>query len=355
MQYKQLGNTNTLIPAIGMGTMGIGGYFSRDDTNDNQAIKVLKQGIELGMSFIDTAEAYGKGHSEELVGIATKGQRDKVVIATKVSPEHLHYDNVIASAENSLKRLRTDYIDLYQIHWPNPTIPVSETLEAMIKLQADGKIRAIGVSNFSVPELEEALLSVGNIASVQVEYNLFDRTAEQDLIPFCTQNKITVLAYTPLCSGKITYDKSKQDDLLRIAHKYNTNVSQLALKWLTENNNIVAIPMSRNASHLLSNSASTDLELNTADYDFITTTFLTEILEIPTGRIKVDTKGLDGFVPSANDLAKLIAKGVPIKPIRVVKIDDPVFEYELFEGKLRYWAWQIAYNGNVAVRALIRE
>lgn len=355
MQYKPLGNTNILIPAIGMGTMGIGGYFSRDDSNDNHAINLLMRGIELGMTLIDTAEAYGKGHSEELVGIVTQGLRDKVVIATKVSPEHLRYEDVIASAENSLKRLRTDYIDLYQIHWPNPTIPISETLEAMAKLLSDGKIRAIGVSNFSLPELKEALLYVDNIASVQVEYNLFDRTAEHDLIPFCTQNKITFLAYTPLCSGMVTYDKSKHDNLFGIAKKYNKNISQLALKWLTTNNNIVAIPMSRKAAHLLSNSVSTDFELDAADYDFIMKNFISKTLEIPTNRIKVDTKGIDGFVPSANDLAKLIVKGVPIKPIRVIKTDDPGFEYELVEGKLRYWAWVLAHKNPLPIHSLLRQ
>lgn len=355
MQYKQLGSTHKLIPAIGMGTMGIGGYFSRNETNDSQAINLIKQGIELGMTFIDTAEAYGEGHSEELVGIATKGQRDKVVIASKVSPENLNYENVIVSAENSLKRLGTDYIDLYQIHWPNPAVPITETLEAMVKLRSDGKIRAIGVSNFSLPELREALLYVDNIASVQSEYNLFDRTAEQDLIPFCAQKKISFIAYTPLCSGNVTYVKSKMNIVAKIAQKYNVSTSQLALKWLTTNNNIVAIPMSFSPAHTYSNSTSTDFELLVDDYKYIMSNVTTDTLEVPVDKIKVNKNGLDSFVPNADVLAKMFKKGVPIKPIRVVKSDDPGFEYELVEGKLRYWAWVSAHSGNRPIQTLIRD
>ena len=155
MRYVKLGKTMTEIPVIGQGCMGIGGYLSRDTTHDAWSLHALKIGIDLGMTFLDTAEGYGSGHSEELVGQAVQGIRDKICIATKVSPENLSYNDVISAAEGSLRRLRTDYIDLYQIHWPNPTIPVSETIRALERLLHDGKIRNIGLCNFSLREIKE--------------------------------------------------------------------------------------------------------------------------------------------------------------------------------------------------------
>ncbi len=201
MRYKQLGNTSATIPAIGMGTMGVGGYFGRDDSRDDHFVSVLEQGIDAGLILIDTAEAYGKGHSEELVGRAIKGKRQDLIVASKVSPDHLRHDEIIKAAEESLGRLQTDYIDLYQVHWPNPSIPIAETMEAMARLVQSGKIRYVGVSNYSLPELKEALTCIREIAAVQVEYNLFDRTIEEDILPFCKTHSISVLAYDPVMLG----------------------------------------------------------------------------------------------------------------------------------------------------------
>jgi len=193
MRYKILGNTNENVPAVGQGCMGIGGYLSRDDSRAESHVTALKTGIELGMNFIDTAEDYGAGHSEELVGRAIKGIRDKVFIATKVSPQNLHSSDLLQSAEGSLRRLGTDYIDLYQIHWPNSQILIEETMSAMTRLLEEGKIRYIGVSNFSLSELKEAqrALPRQKIISTQVEHSLMDRTIEVDTLPYCERNGIT--------------------------------------------------------------------------------------------------------------------------------------------------------------------
>ena len=223
MRYKELGKDHIKIPVIGQGCMGIGGYFSKDLREDDRQVRALRFGIELGMTLIDTAEVYGNGHSEELVGKAIQGMRDKVFVATKFSPEHNSYDDVLSSAEGSLRRLKTDYIDLYQIHWPNPNIPIDETMKAMDKLLRDGKIRYVGVSNFSIRELKEAeaAFSGSAIASVQTEYNLFDRSIEDDILPYCQKKNIITIAYSPLDQGKICSGSEKTKVFEKIAEKYS--------------------------------------------------------------------------------------------------------------------------------------
>ena len=138
MKFKELGNTGQLVSSIGQGCMGIGGEFERNANLDKEFLWSLEYGIELGMTFIDTAEVYANGHSETLIGKAAKDKRDKLFIATKFSPENNSYDDVLSSAENSLKRLNSSYIDLYQVHWPNPSIPIAETMMALDKLVKDG-------------------------------------------------------------------------------------------------------------------------------------------------------------------------------------------------------------------------
>jgi Aldo/keto reductases, related to diketogulonate reductase len=243
IEYKKLGKTNIMIPSIGLGTWGLGGYSTRNTLNDDKEIRLIRYAIEKGITFIDTAEMYGAGHSEELVGKAIANIRDKVFIATKVSPEHLRYNDVIKSCDNSLKRLNTDYIDLYQIHWPNPRIPLKETIRALEKLIDDGKIRFIGVSNFSVELLKEAmhLTSKYDIVSNQVEYSLLNRDIEKDLLSFAKENNVTIIAYSPLARGEI-FRGDYVEKLSKLCMKYNKTIAQIALNWLIIKENVVAIP-----------------------------------------------------------------------------------------------------------------
>jgi diketogulonate reductase-like aldo/keto reductase len=241
--YKNLGKTNEKIPAIGLGTYGIGGYMHSDYSKDKEAIELIRYAIEIGLNFIDTAEMYGSGHTEELIGEAIMGLREKVFIATKVSPSHFSYEEVIKACERSLKRLKTTYIDLYQLHWPNPSISIKETMKAMEYLVDKGKIRYIGISNFSVEETKEAMeaLSKYEIVSNQVEYSILERSVEKDLIPYCEREKISIIAYSPLARGAI-FRGNAAEVLSRIAKKHNSTISQIALAWLIRNPIVVAIP-----------------------------------------------------------------------------------------------------------------
>ncbi len=168
IKQRPLANTKVMVPILGQGTMGIGGYFQEDKSKDEEMVRLIEMGIDLGLSFIDTAEVYGAGHSEELVGKAINGRREQVFIATKFSPEHSSYSDVIKAVEGSLRRLNVDQIDLLQTHWRNYKIPLCETARAMNALFQTGKIRFLGVSNFSVNEVREFQACLNDVHWYQI-------------------------------------------------------------------------------------------------------------------------------------------------------------------------------------------
>jgi diketogulonate reductase-like aldo/keto reductase len=238
--------------------------LSRDTGEWAREISSLQRGIELGMNLIDTAEIYSSGRSEELVGEAVKDCRDDVFIATKVAPPNLHHDAVIRACKNSIRRLGVSYIDLYQIHWPDLAAPIKETMSAMEKLVQDGLVRYIGVSNFSVSETgaARAALAKNEIASNQVEYALTNRSVENDILPYCVREKITLMAYSPLAHGHIT--RSIPADILQ---KYDVTPAQAMLNWVTRNEQVTAIPKAGNIKHQEENASSVAVRFSAADYE----------------------------------------------------------------------------------------
>lgn len=264
MEYRRLGKTGEKVSTIGMGTWKFGSYHSREE-RDSQ-VAALRRGVELGLNLIDTAEIYASGRSEEVVGEAVKEIRDEVFIATKVAPGHLHYDDVIAACKASLQRLGVSHADLYQVHWPDPRVPIKETMAAMEKLVDDGLIRYIGVSNFSVGETEDAsaALSKHEIASNQVEYSLENRWPESELLPYCARETVTLIAYSPLARGHIV--DSIPHAVLR---KYRITPAQAMLNWVTRDERVVAIPKASRIDHLEENAASVSVRFEASDYDRI--------------------------------------------------------------------------------------
>ena len=191
MNYKRLRSSRVMVPEIGLGTWRYTG-----------APEPLRRGVELGANLIDPAEIY---RTEAAVGEAIAGIRDKVIVATKVLGSNLRYDEVLKAADRSLRLLGVDKIDLYQIHWPNPRVPVEETMRAIDWLVSHGLVEHVGVSNFSVDEMQAAQAATPNvpIVSNQILYNLRRRSAERDVIPYCRRNDITVIAYSPLHEGAL--------------------------------------------------------------------------------------------------------------------------------------------------------
>jgi diketogulonate reductase-like aldo/keto reductase len=278
MEFKELGKSDQKIPVLGLGTWGIGGFSTRYLTGrDEEGVRALRLGLELEMRFIDTAEMYAGGHSEEVVAEAVKSQRNEVFIATKVSREHLHYDDVVKSCESSLRRLETDYIDLYQVHWPNPSIPIAETMKAMEHLAAEGKTRHIGVSNFSVRQTREAqeALSKSSLASNQVEYSLLDRSIETRLLPYAEKEHITIIAYSPIARGEIPQGRRGQrwQTLDEIASKYGKTRAQVALNWLIAKKPVVAIPKAASLNHVRENAGAAGWQMSKQDHDKLSEAF----------------------------------------------------------------------------------
>lgn len=261
MKTKKLPN-GFEIPVLGIGTCLMGGedYGPSDYSNDEKYVKSIQDAIKLGYTHIDTAEIYGGGHTEELVGKAIKDfDRKKLFITTKVSKEHLKYEDVINSAKNSLRRLGTDYIDLYLLHRPNPSIPIKETMKAMNHLIANKIIRYIGVSMFSIEQLQEAQkYSKYPIVTNQLKFSIYKKS-DIKTANYCRENNIIVTAYKIFGRGMI---KSNKISLISdLSKKYNKTEAQILLKWVISKKNMIAIFKSTSNAHLKENKDIFDFKL----------------------------------------------------------------------------------------------
>ena len=266
MKLRKFGKTDIEVTPIGLGTWVIGGWMW-GGADENDAVEAVSVSIEKGINLIDTAPIYGFGKSEELVGKAIrKFDREKIVIATKCGLEwdenerirrNTSKQRVIKEFDDSLKRIGTDYIDIYQVHWPDRNVPMKETMDVFMELLDSGKIRAIGVSNFTVQQMKEAM-DAAPLHSLQPPFNLFEQEAGEELLPFCKENNIAGLTYGGLCRGLLTgkFDKSSVfqkgdlrkfdpkfkgkkfqiylkavDELRKFAESKNSTVGQLAVEW----------------------------------------------------------------------------------------------------------------------------
>jgi methylglyoxal reductase len=304
VRYINLGATNISVSVVGFGAWAIGGRWW-GGTDVSESIKAIEASIEKGVNLIDTAPAYGKGLSEEIVGKAIKGKRDRVVLATKCGMvwhtdqgdfwykyddettllRNLTRQSITYELEQSLKRLGTDYIDLYQTHIQDPDTPISDTMETLLQLKKEGKIRAIGASNAATAELAEYKRN-GDLDSDQEKYSILDTEVEKQITPWCMENNVTFLAYSPLSqgllTGKVLPGRKFKDDDIRIGsqrfsdknlEKINTilteklkpiadikklTLSQLAISWVISHANIVALCGARNAVQAVENAAAGD-------------------------------------------------------------------------------------------------
>jgi myo-inositol catabolism protein IolS len=295
MQFRVLGKTELKISSVIMGTWQAGKEMWTG-IDDKQTTAAIRSAFDAGITTFDTAEAYGKGHSERVLGQALAEVREQVVLATKVFANHLKFDQVMEACHRSLKNLQTDWIDLYQIHWPagafgSRLVPVEETMAAMNKLKEQGKIRAIGVSNFSRVQLEEAA-QYGQIDSLQPPYSLFWRLVEKDAMPYCVENHISILAYSSMAQGLLTgkfgpdheFDKGDHraknrlfqtdnykrvqqalDSLRPISEALGVSLSQLALAWVISHPGTCAIAGARSSVQAAANARAGDLVLSQAD------------------------------------------------------------------------------------------
>jgi methylglyoxal reductase len=311
VRYVKLGSSAIEVSVLGFGAWAIGGIWW-GGTDERESIDAIQASLDSGINFIDTAPAYGKGLSENLIGKAIKGRRDKIVIATKCGirwdlqkgmhffdyptgePVHryLGKESIQHEIEESLKRLGTDYIDLYQTHWQDSSTPIEETMGKLMELKEQGKIRAIGVSNVSIEQLRE-YSRFGILDTVQEKYSLIDLGVEEELLPWCKENNATMLAYSPqskgLLTGKLSPERVFNGDDIRIgdlrfepdnirrtnellekfikpvAEKHKATIGHITVAWLVQNSSVVALVGSRSRNQALENASAGDIILNDTD------------------------------------------------------------------------------------------
>lgn len=246
------------VPILGQGTWNMGEIWA----NREEEIRALRAGIDLGMTVIDTAELYGDGRSESLVGEAIEGCRDKVFLISKVKPSHATRKGTMKACENSLKRLGTDYLDLYLLHWKG-RVPFEETMETMLELQKEGKIRQWGVSNMDTTDMEQIydLIQGNTCAANEVLYNLTRRGIEYDLLPWCFSHHLPIIAYSPIEQGRLL----EHPLLKELARKHEVTPAQVALAWVMRKPGVIAIPKASTVKHVEENFKALTLHLMEED------------------------------------------------------------------------------------------
>lgn len=273
MRLKDFAKTGTKVSEIGMGTyydpLWIAASFLGWKRGAGAKVDAIKVGLDSGMTLIDTAEIYG---SEALVEEAIrKRRREEIFLATKVWSNHLHRDDLVKSFNKSLRRLGVSYVDLYQVHWPNTSAPIRETMDAMEQLVRDGKLMHVGVSNFNLQQLLEAhsALPKSDLSAVQLEYSLIHRSVEKDVLRYCDKEKIALLAYYPLGHGKLPNDRR----LDGVSKRHGKTRAQVALRWLAGKSNVFPIPRASRIDHVLENARASDWELSGQDESELETKF----------------------------------------------------------------------------------
>ncbi|MBS5517607.1 MAG: aldo/keto reductase [Clostridiales bacterium] len=289
MKFRKLGQSDLNCSVIGLGTWGMAGSFW-GKVDDDQSIATIRAGLEAGINLIDTAPVYGDGHSEEVVGRALEGlKREDIVLATKCGRFTCETEKIRQELETSLKRLKTDYIDLYQVHWPDDKVPFEETFGELENMRKQGKIRYIGVSNFSVEQTEEAS-KYCQIVSTQPQYSLLVRDIEKDILPYCVEKNIGILSYGSIGAGALTgkfkekpvfkedderasfytffqeqnWPKTKQmiDTLEEIAASHGKPTVHAAINWVLKQKGIsVALVGARTPEQVRMNAQAADWEL----------------------------------------------------------------------------------------------
>ena len=327
---------------------------------DDKYLQALSSASELGVDFFDTAEAYSDGRSERIIGTWLTGKnRDLLRIATKISPENLVRERCIRHLDASLDRLQTEYVDLYQVHWPNPKMSDSEVAESLLKIFETGKVRALGLCNHPPMQILriQSLVPDLPIVSNQVEVSIFDSYQVSRSVSWCNARDMFTFAYSPLGKGRINAPGRVSEALRNIASKIGMTPAQLALSWVSSLGLVVPVVASRTPGHLEENALFSSFDVPTEVMNELSKIAMGSVAMVPAGKIRVSPEGdggrmtyttlaqaLDndlGFFPSPSDLAIEVSEDADIKPVKVVRESDGLL---LVEGRMRYWGWIIAFG-----------
>ena len=376
MKYKKIGDTT--VSQIALGTSGSGSYSTATRSNIKSRVQLYNEAVELGINFFDTAELYGGGFAEEVLGKAILNKRKDVFIASKFNPNRLTSESIISAANSSLKRLKTDYIDLYQMHWPNPDINYNELLTAIDRLLKDGKIKYFGLSNFSYPELKDIKVELKwiPISAIENQYNISRKEITKDILPFCIDNEIIVLAYSPLGQGKLLSSISNNAFIKESCIKYEVTVSQLLLNWLTSQKNIIPVVRTSNINHLKENVKALDFKCEHEVNKKLNDLVATKISNIPIKEIEIqnldDKKVYSStdqaeqnpfdWIPSPMLLSKRIKQHKTVEPINLTKKKNhsgKIFynldSYDFLGESKKYWAWILANGEHSNIPSILSD
>lgn len=362
MQKISIKDTSLNFSKIGLGTGT--GFNKILKKSQNDFFYAFDASIDNGINWIDTAESYANGYAEELIGKYSKVTKKKFFVTTKFSPTNASRKLLKQACEASLKRLNREHIDLYQIHWMNYSVPIEETIDTLISLKDEGKIRAIGLCNFSKKEISKCNTNL--IVSNQIEFNLFNRIEEKTLLPFHHRKNLTTIAYSPFDGIKDLLPETKKKKVLdNLTSKYSASYFQIALSFLANYSNMVVVYSSTNAKHIIDNTNLIDIEKK--DLELINKIFSSSVKLIDPKLIKILPNKFNkfysslnqaelnkyGYFPGIDELSKEFLISDNFKPVKVKKINDKHFKFELVGGMMRYWSWIKAHNGEKFILAVI--
>jgi diketogulonate reductase-like aldo/keto reductase len=359
------------LPRIGLGTMGYGGFFSRDNSEKQKYINLISAAYELGLRVIDTAEVYGAGLSEEIIGKLPPSTNEDLFLMTKFSPENSDPKKIEEALHASLKRLKREYVDVYQPHWPSAEVNTEIIAASLLRLHEQGKIRYIGLSNFSTNEYIKANVILGDkkVDFIQAEYGPLERTIETDLLPEAIKNHSTIVSYSPFRNGDIFDEKNKNHQNLKaMAEKYSSTISQIILAWVLRSGSVISIPKASSEKRIVENFNALRLTLSAVDLEQLSNMFgmETEMIDMRLIDIKSDgdrriylslqeaIENPHNLVPGPMDIANEIKlnNGMLAKPIKIKRNQDSE-RFTLTEGRVKFWGWMILYGINSKVPAII--
>jgi diketogulonate reductase-like aldo/keto reductase len=350
---------------LGLGTGS--GFNKKQKKSEKEFHKAFDAARDNGINWLDTAEAYADGYAEELIGKYLKNNKNSFFTASKFSPINASKKLLRQACEGSLKRLNVECIDLYQIHWMNYNVPLEETLLTLNDLKDEGKIRSVGVCNFSQSELEASRISLKNISTNQIEFNLFNRISENNLMPYHESSGVLSIAYSPFDGiHNLLASSQKLKILDELSSKYLVSKHQIVLSFLSNYPNLLITFASIDPIHIAENSKI--IKLDNDDIKLMKNTFASSIKYVSPRKIKVKTTKTNqiygnlneaqenkfGYFPGVEELASEFSVTNNFKPIKVMKLDNGnEYDYQLLGGMMRFWGWILAYGFEKPIMASV--
>lgn len=368
MIYKKLCSSNITVSSLGLGTNGIGNFRNNSTEKTHNRQKIYLFALENGINLFDTAELYGEGYAELILGKTFKKKRKQIVISSKVNPDNCTHTGLKRSLKESLKRLQTDYIDLYQVHWINPFIELEETFSTLEELVLAGDVKAIGVCNFSIPMITQAskYLKKVKISSNNIEINLFNQYEVLKDLNYYQEKKISVIGYGVLNHLILNFTKEQQNFLDKLQKEYNKTLPQILIKYFTSFENIILLSRTDNIEHLKNNLNSFNFNLTSDQRQRFYNLFHFKVQNIPMKKIEMpeqfkEFNNFDIFlnkknlIPSPSIIAQTFVKYNYFKPIKLLEKDGNycLDRYDFYGELKKYLAWKILFGTSKPIPAII--